>query len=263
MIGSDLVEAVGRTVAQLSPGALARLIDGLREAREPTALADAVATSQYRDAVGGLVRTWTTSGDAVPANALAFALECAAERQRETAKQTLNIVWTGPATNAVPVRRTDQALLELIRGAKQRLIILSFVVYKVPELAEALEAAAERGVSLAVVLESPTESHGKVAFDMEEALGVKGSTEMRFYTWPAEHRPRTSSGKLASLHAKCAVADGRRLLVSSANLTDFALSHNIEIGLLLRGGGIPARVQDHLEELINRGEFAPASLGKM
>ena len=34
----------------------------------------------------------------------------------------------------------------------------------------------------------------------------------------------TGNGKRASLHAKCAVADGERLLVSSANLTDHALA---------------------------------------
>ncbi len=189
--------------------------------------------------MGTLVGTWVTHGRGLPAGALAFALECSAERQREAAKQALSIVWTGPSTDAVPVRRTDQALLELIRGARRRLIIVSFAVYKVPELAEALAAAAARGVSLAVILESPTESGGKVAFDMTAALGVEGAVGMTFYSWPAERRPVTSSGKSASLHAKCAVADGQRLLVSSANLTEFALSHNVEIGLLVRGGGIP------------------------
>lgn len=260
--GSDLASAVGRTVAQLSPGALESLVAGLRDGHVPAGLPDAVATSQYRDAVGALVETWIKHAGGVPADALAFALECSAERQREAAKQTLSIVWTGPSTDAVPVRRTDQALLELIRGARRRLIIVSFAVYKVPELAEALAAAACRGVSLAVILESPTESGGKVAFDMTAALGVEGATEMTFYTWPAERRPLTSSGKSASLHAKCAVADGRRLLVSSANLTEFALSHNVEIGLLVRGGGVPDRVQDHLEELITRGEFAVAPVDK-
>lgn len=52
------------------------------------------------------------------------------------------------------------------------------------------------------------------------------------------------------MHAKCAVADGARLLVSSANLTEFALNMNMELGLLVRGEELPGRVVEHLNHLI-------------
>ena len=65
-------------------------------------------------------------------------------------------------------------------------------------------------------------------------------------------RPKTAKGTRASLHAKCAVADGDRLLVSSANLTEFALTVNI-VGLLVEGDDAPRRVQAHLESLIDSG----------
>jgi phosphatidylserine/phosphatidylglycerophosphate/cardiolipin synthase-like enzyme len=79
------------------------------------------------------------------------------------------------------------------------------------------------------------------------------------YTWPAEKRPTTGKGARASLHAKCAVADGERLLVSSANLTEFALTVNIELGLLVEGDDTPRRVQQHLESLIESGTFQAAA----
>lgn len=249
-----LAETVGRTVEVLSPGALDNLIDGLRAGTRAGALPEAVATSHYRDVVGQLVVAWS-SVDGVSSDALALALECAAERERRGREQGLSIVWTGPATDAVPVRRTDQALLELVRSAGERLIIVSFAVYKVADLAAALLEALGRGVNLAVVLESQAESGGKVDFDMAEALGTEVVRLATVYTWPAERRPTTPAGTRASLHAKCAVADGRRLLVSSANLTEFALSLNIELGLLVSGGEAPARVQRHLEELITRGDL--------
>ncbi|MGH2743839.1 MAG: DISARM system phospholipase D-like protein DrmC, partial [Thermoleophilaceae bacterium] len=195
--GSDLVVAVGRAVAQLSPGALEALVDGLRAGIARLALPDVVATAQYRDVVNALVTAWPNEGGVAP-EALALALDCAAERQREAAQQALSIVWTGPATGSVPVRRTDQALLELIRGARRRLIVVSFAVYKVPELADALVAASHRGVSLAVILESPAESGGKVSFDMTTALGIEGASDAAVYTWPLDQRPVTSSGSRAS-----------------------------------------------------------------
>lgn len=77
------------------------------------------------------------------------------------------------------------------------------------------------------------------------------------YTWPYDHRPETGAGKRASLHAKCAVADGQRLLVSSANLTEYAFTKNIELGLLVEGGDVPERVHKHLEALISQRVLRP------
>ncbi len=80
-------------------------------------------------------------------------------------------------------------------------------------------------------------------------------------TWPAELRPKMAKGTRASLHAKCAVADGKRLLVSSANLTEFALTLNIELGLLVEGDDAPRRVQQHLESLFQTETLRPVVAG--
>jgi phosphatidylserine/phosphatidylglycerophosphate/cardiolipin synthase-like enzyme len=104
-----------------------------------------------------------------------------------------------------------------------------------------------------VVVESEVESGGKVTFEMSQALGSEVAKHATLYTWPRELRPETGNGKRASLHAKCAVADGERLLVSSANLTEYAFTKNMELGLLVEGGDVPSRVQAHLEALISSG----------
>jgi phosphatidylserine/phosphatidylglycerophosphate/cardiolipin synthase-like enzyme len=49
---------------------------------------------------------------------------------------------------------------------------------------------------------------------------------------------------------KCAVADGEWLFLSSANLTRQAFTINMELGMLLRGGTIPVRVEQQFERLI-------------
>lgn len=58
-----------------------------------------------------------------------------------------------------------------------------------------------------------------------------------------------------ALHAKCAVADGRRPLVSSANLTEHAQWLNMELGVLVEGGDTPRRAQRHWSALIGSGEI--------
>jgi PLD-like domain len=75
---------------------------------------------------------------------------------------------------------------------------------------------------------------------------------VRSVAWPAGLRPKTPKGTRASLHAKCAVADGKRLLVSSANLTEFELTLTMELGLLVEGNDAPQRIQRHIEALIEQ-----------
>jgi phosphatidylserine/phosphatidylglycerophosphate/cardiolipin synthase-like enzyme len=58
---------------------------------------------------------------------------------------------------------------------------------------------------------------------------------------------------VAALHAKCAVADARLLFVSSANLTDYALNLNMELGVLIQGGPHPATVVAQFDEFVARG----------
>jgi phosphatidylserine/phosphatidylglycerophosphate/cardiolipin synthase-like enzyme len=251
-----LVAVVGEVAECLSSGALSALVAALRANGGGPALEHVVATAHYQDVVRDLREVWSRQPE-VDAAALALALECAGERQQAAQRRRVSIVWTGPPTEAVPVRRTDQALIELISNAKRRLIVVSFAVYKVSAIASALVSAASRGVSVAVVLESEAESGGKVNYEMAAALGSEVAAHATIYTWPAENRPKTGKGTRASLHAKCAVADGERLLVSSANLTEFALTVNIELGLLVEGDDVPRRVQQHLESLIQSGVLRP------
>ena len=65
--------------------------------------------------------------------------------------------------------------------------------------------------------------------------------------------PAASSG---ILHVKCVVADGRWLFLSSANLTDYAFTINMELGLLITGGDLPNRIERHFDRLIDLGTLA-------
>src|ERR1035441_6610517 len=67
---------------------------------------------------------------------LAPMLEVALAAKRS--RQTTELVWTGPATPVVPVRRTEQVLCDLIRGAERRLTMTSFGIFQVPRLVEEL-----------------------------------------------------------------------------------------------------------------------------
>ena len=57
------------------------------------------------------------------------------------------------------------------------------------------------------------------------------------------------------MHAKCAIADGRIAFVTSANLTGAAMTENMELGLVVRGGDVPRRIAAHFNALIASGEL--------
>jgi len=187
-----------------------------------------------------------------PGSSLALALRCSVlAASSERASETLEIAWTGPATPAVPVRRTNTILLDLIAHSQRQLLVVSFAAYEVPEIIEALSAAISRGVEVLLLLESADESGGALRFDAREAFAALEG-RARFYSWPEEQR-RSTSGPHGTLHAKAVVADNERALVTSANLTGHALEVNMELGLLVEGGPIPQRLIAHFTELISRG----------
>jgi cardiolipin synthase len=48
------------------------------------------------------------------------------------------------------------------------------------------------------------------------------------------------------MHAKVLVVDRQTALVGSANLTGYGLERNLEAGILIRGGHVPALLAEHL-----------------
>jgi phosphatidylserine/phosphatidylglycerophosphate/cardiolipin synthase-like enzyme len=163
-------------------------------------------------------------------------------------EEQVSVVWTGPASYEVPVRATSAVLAEVIEEARKSLIVVSFAAYKVVTIVEALKAAADRGVDVRLILESVVESKGNLTHDAKEAFDALGDT-VSFYVWPAELRASASGGH-AAMHAKCAVADGRVAFVTSANLTGAAMTDNMELGLVVRGGDVPRRIANHFNALM-------------
>ena len=205
-----------------------------------------------RAVLAGLEAAWRSrpvSGD-VLAGALRGAAATVADlRRRESAE----LVWTGPTTSALPVRQTDTVLVQLLGEAVREILLVSFVAYAVPSVVDALNAAAQRGVEITVVLERSAATGGRVNGDSVERIRRAVPTAHP-YVWTDEP---DSSGFRGAVHAKCAVVDRIACLVTSANLTAAALERNMELGVLLRGGRLPPRLAGHFRALIDRRVLVP------
>lgn len=170
-------------------------------------------------------------------------------------RQTTELVWTGPSTPVVPVRRTEQVLSDLIRGTERRLTMTSFGIFQVPRLVEDLEHALARGVALRIVL-GDRESHSAQEIDSQRhQLGRVVATGASLLQWPTERRPRDEQGRAGLMHVKAAVADSRVAFLTSANLTEAALERNMELGVLIRGGYLPAAIDRLIDALLESGEL--------
>lgn len=250
MLSSLLLEAIYQAVEALPEPTVVIVAAAIEESDgHRSHILARVATPQERVTLGALLDSWERDGRQPIAAALAAALRGAAFTRNGMGQQTsTELVWTGPTAPGVSFRRTDQALQQVIEAAETELLLVTFAAYKVPHILDALKRALQRGVTVRFVAESAEESDGKVSFSAVHAL-ADVAHRLEVYIWPKDKRATDSTGRFGSLHAKCALADEKLLLVSSANLTDHALLLNMEMGLLITGGPLPRQVYQHFRQL--------------
>lgn len=209
-------------------------------------LIDAQVGGGTTGAAEQLVAAWRRHAPQLTGAAVALGLASAAVAYEEAEQRRPRLVVSGPMGAYETVRLTSAVVVEVVRAAVGRLLLVSFAAYGVTEVVRELALAADRGVCIDLVLESTVEQGGALrgrgagAFD-----GLVGRVNL--WHWPAEYR-RPRGG--AALHAKVVVADGAFALLSSANLTDRGLSDNIEVGLLVRDQDFAGRLDRHFRALM-------------
>ena len=248
---SQLKEVVTRLAGQMHPSRIDRIasvIRGTTTGRKdvPHEWTDILSMKEGRL----LFDRWRAT--TVTAEELAGML-IGASHAYHTAKddETVQLVWTGPTTEFVATRKTEQVLLEVIRSAKRKLFMTSFVAFRVDSVVEALSNAMERGVEVSILLESSRSHGGDLSIDSIDIMR-NSLPKARFYYWK-EKADKFSGGKV---HAKVVVADAEDCFISSANLTEHAMERNMEAGVLISRGMIPRNLDAHLEALVAAGDIA-------
>jgi phosphatidylserine/phosphatidylglycerophosphate/cardiolipin synthase-like enzyme len=244
---TGFAEAVGELAASLGPPRARALADGIEAGLSDTALRGALPVSGYADGVRA-VRKYQVE-DGVPDQvAVAYLRGVADGFARSAAAERVECVWSGPSSHVVPVRSTAQALVELIDGSVDELLLMTYSARPHPPVIDALIAARARGVRVSVVVETLQGAGGALA-GTEPAATFRMVPGVELWHWPAA--ARTEQG--AKMHAKIAVADRSVLFVSSANLTQSGVETNIEAGILVRGGPAPRRAAEHVTQLAAAG----------
>ena len=229
--------------------ALAAACDALQRPHGTFTHIAAGASPGARAAISALLSAWAGSS-ALTGPGVALALRVGLRARRDAYARRSRAVWTGPGA-AGDQRLTAAVLHELVCDATERVVLVSFAAYTLPELAADLEAAAGRGCAVDIVFETEADSAGAYSAPQSKAFGALSGA--RRWRWPATHRV---SGAL--LHAKLLVVDGRRALVGSANLTHRALTANLEAGILIEDHELAAELEAHIRRLITTGSLVSA-----
>lgn len=252
----QLLRVLVELARELPPGTLNSLISALGPGGEGQNLGRFAATQTMRERLRRLEEIRGQHPE-IDGQAIALALRAAGEAAAAVvAEHHAEIAWTGPATDAVPLRRVDQVIYDMVETAKEEVLLVTYAAYKAERALRALRDASDRRVRVKLVLELAQESGGKITFDGLRAFRTAVPSAQVYY-WPLDRRKRSASGSYGAMHAKCVVADRNRAIVSSANITDFALELNMELGMLV-GGSIAAMLADHFDQLIVRGELTMA-----
>ena len=215
-------------------------------------LAGYFSTQAANDALAEVLEQWLRVG--CSGDELAGLLQGASHGYlTERSREAVELVWSGPDTHHVPVRRSEQVYLELIESARDSLFIGSYVWVNIPKIEMAIREAIARGVDVRMLLES-TDKGADTFFKDTIARVTKELPGATIYVWPQENRD-LGAGGYPSMHAKCAVADGKRAFLTSANLTSAAMDKNIETGVLADGGNVPRMLSRQFLNMITQGDI--------
>jgi cardiolipin synthase A/B len=209
-------------------------------------VAYAVPTPAFSATVERLLAAWESFPD-VPGPELGAAIAGAAHAHELARTESgTALVISGPESEHLHARSTEQVLIELIDSAKRELLLITFALCMYPELKSALAAALGREGSVTVLAEDPADNPGFTGNPAQALVGL-AVTRLR---WTRDQRPKNTS-----LHAKVAVADRKRILITSANLTNKGTNDNLEVGLEINDGALGERICRHVASLVTAGVF--------
>ncbi len=198
------------------------------------------------DSVKELNDAWAAD-PAITGAGIALAIRIGAASRRRLRDARPRPVWTGPGSVGEQ-RLTAAVLHELLTGAEERILLVSYAAHTLPEVADDLRAAVTRGCEVDVVFETAEDNDAFKGND-SAFVTIKGINRWR---WPAEQRDGGGA-----LHAKLLIIDGQRALVGSANLTRHALNLNLEVGVVVADPEVAGALETHIRGLMRSGDLRP------
>ncbi len=154
--------------------------------------------------------------------------------EKNVHNENTGLVFSGPIKYHEKIDQTYPVLLKMINNATKSIILVGYAMIdkKNEELFESLKnAAKERNVKIKIIFDKATKPKkwGKWTKSPKKIISqMWGDLEYfpEIYTYDATK---------SSLHAKLLIIDDEEIFVTSANLTDRAMTRNLEMGIRHKG----------------------------
>ena len=194
---------------------------------------------------------------------IALLIGAIAEEKRRSEAQTdrVDLVWTGPETTGSRSRDTAAVARDLFSTAEASVLVSTFAIWQGADvfrpLAERMLERPSLRVRLFLNVMRPPGTN-----EDDSAITRAFAKTFRKKDWPWEvvpevyYDPRSlapNASERSVLHAKCIVADERRVFVTSANFTEAAHERNIEAGILLESLTIAQALTRQFDSLVQVG----------
>jgi phosphatidylserine/phosphatidylglycerophosphate/cardiolipin synthase-like enzyme len=262
---------VTHPLQSLGRAALAALAEALLEGRVGSpitrgALAPYVA-EEHLDLVLGAVVGLQADGMAPRHIGAALSWVAAERAAAQQVADRVELVWSPPDLDAVDARDTSVVVQELFRQAARSVLIATFALEVKKEKARVLfgELAARMDADPSLRVRVFANVHRKPDDASPARTLVKDFAAAVRQMWPGERLPElfydprsvdTDWQARAVLHAKTVVADGRWVLLTSANFTEAAQERNIEAGVVIDDRRLAERVTRQFDGFVERGVVA-------
>lgn len=218
---NELWQVIAELGLELHPDRIAALsskIESLGSVERFALAKPVLGPNADKSMIGRLEVAWRNAKQISPSELAAALRGASATAALQERRGSVELVWTGPSTGMVPVRHTEQVLCEVIDSARNRLFIVSFVAYEVSLIIKALQDAVGRQVQVDMLLESSVDHGGKVTVN-SVAMMKETIPSANVYVWRVGTGKETMASPTGSVHAKCAVSDGKLAFITSANLS--------------------------------------------
>lgn len=138
----------------------------------------------------------------------------------------VEILVTGPELIGKGVRGIEPVIEEIINEASSEIHIMTYLLTSSAlRILELLRRAAERGIRITIVINDLKSQHPRVIAELRSMAGQ--FPHVRVVSFVGLHG--------GQLHAKVIVADRKKAVVGSANLSWGGMYSNYEVGLLIEG----------------------------
>jgi cardiolipin synthase A/B len=223
---------------------LGQIIRNLQGPNETDKLNQWATSPLLREKLNKLIDCWKATK--VSSKELSGILVGASHAYNKARTETsLELVWTGPPTHQISTRKTEQALLEVINTSKTNMFFTCFVSYKATKIIAAIKNAINRGVDISILIESSDDPDDGIFANAIDKM-KQSLPEAKIFYW----KKKEAEFEDGKVHAKIAVADNQVCFISSANLTEYAMEKNMEVGILIYGGTVPEKLHEHLKALV-------------